>query len=86
VDVKLGLQPGEWPAEAAYEAAIRRYMPEIVSTVERITDYVRRRDLSDRDQHREALKAVFEMLKDLVYHRAKEFRVYGTLKKKRAAG
>ncbi|GIU77682.1 MAG: hypothetical protein KatS3mg005_0920 [Bryobacteraceae bacterium] len=85
VDVKLGLQPGEWPAEAAYEAAVRRYMPEVVSTVERITDYVRRSDLSDRDQHREALKAVFEMLKDLVYHRAREFRVYGTLKKKRAA-
>ncbi|MFZ5925887.1 MAG: hypothetical protein ACOYX1_00435 [Acidobacteriota bacterium] len=86
VDVRLALQAGEWPAQARYEAAARRYMPEVVSTVERITDYVRRRDLSDRTQHREALKAVFEMLKDLVYYRAKEFRVYGTLKKKRAAG
>jgi hypothetical protein len=86
VDVKLALAPGEWPAQASYEAAVRRYMPEIVSTVERITDYVRRRDLTDRGQHREALKAVFEMLKDLVYHRAKEYRVYGTLKRKRAAG
>lgn len=86
VDVSLALQPGEWPARAAYEAAVRRYMPEIVSTVERITDYVRGADLSDRRRHREALQAVFEMLKDLVYGRAKEFRVYGTLKKKRAAG
>jgi hypothetical protein len=86
VDVKLALAPGEWPAQASYEAAVRRYMPEIVSTVERITDFVRRCDLTDRAQHREALKAVFEMLKDLVYYRAKEYRVYGTLKKKRAAG
>ncbi len=86
VDLRLALQPGEWPAQARYEAAARRYMPEVVSTVERITDYVRSRDLSDRTQHREALKAVFEMLKDLVYYRAKEFRVYGTLKKKRPAG
>lgn len=86
VDVKLALAPGEWPAQARYEAAARRFMPEVVSTVERIVDYVRRRDLADRVQHREALPAVFEMLKDLVYHRAREFRVYGTLKKKRAAG
>lgn len=86
VDVKLALKPGEWPAQARYEAAARRYMPEVASTVERIADYVRRHDLSDRGQHREALKAVFEMLKDLVYYRAKEFRVYGTLKRKRAAG
>lgn len=86
VDVKLALQPGEWPAQASYEAAVRRYMPEIVSTVERITNYVRGCDLADRGQHREALKAVFEMLKDLVYHRAREFRVYGTLKRKSAAG
>lgn len=86
VDVKLALAPGQWPAQARYEAAVRRYMPEIVSTVERIADYVRSHDMSDRAQHRQALQAVFDMLKDLVYHRAKEYRVYGTLKKKRAAG
>lgn len=86
VDVKLGLEPGAWPAQPRYEAAVRRYMPEIVSTVERITEYVRSRDLSDRGRHREALKAVFEMLKDLVYYRAKEYRAYGTLIKKPAAG
>ncbi len=80
VDVKLGLEPGAWPAQPRYEAAARRYMPEVVSTVERIAGYVRSHDMNDRTRHREALVAVFEMLKDLVYFRAKEYRAYGTLK------
>ncbi|MEJ5367310.1 MAG: hypothetical protein WHT08_03265 [Bryobacteraceae bacterium] len=80
VDVKLGLEPGAWPALPRYEAAVRRYMPEVVSTVERIVEYVRSHDMSDRAQHRQALQAVFEMLKDLVYYRAKEYRAYGTIK------
>jgi hypothetical protein len=80
VDVKLGLEPGAWPSQPRYEAAARRYMPEVVSTVERIAAYVRSHDMSDRAQHRQALQAVFEMLKDLVYYRATEYRAYGTLK------
>lgn len=80
VDVRLGLEPGIWPAQPRYEAAARRYMPEVVSTVRRIEDYMRSRDVADRAQHRQALQAVFEMLKDLVYYRAEEYRAYGTLK------
>jgi hypothetical protein len=86
IDVKLGVKPGEWAALERYEKAVRRYMPEIVSTVEGIAAWLRERDLTDRAVHRQALETVFERLKDLVYYRAKEFRAYGTLKKKRAHG
>ncbi len=86
VDVRLALAPGEWPAQGRYEAAARRYMPEVAPTVDRIVDYVRSHNLADRSQHREALFAVFEMLKELADSRAKDQAVYGTLKKKRAAG
>lgn len=86
VDVRLGLAAGEWPQQERYERAARRYMPEIVFTVERITSYLRGVDVADRTAHRQALETVFGILKDLVYYRAEEYRACGTLKKKRAVG
>lgn len=80
-DVRLGLLPGQWPLQPRYEAAVRKYMPELVSTVDAIVAYVSAHDMASRDQHRDALRFVFDRLKDLVYQRAKEFRVYGTLKR-----
>lgn len=86
VDVRLGLAPGEWPMQERYEKAVRRYMPEVVSTVEQIVSFMRSVDVASRSAHRQALETVFGILRDLVYYRAKEYRAYGTLKKKRAAG
>ncbi|MBI4892030.1 MAG: hypothetical protein HY821_15500 [Acidobacteria bacterium] len=80
LDVKLGLKPGEWPAQARYEAALRKWMPEVEPTVDQIVNLLKGKDLSDKDVHRAALKAVFEALKDLGYERSKPYRVYVTLK------
>lgn len=81
VDVALGLKPGEWDGRDRYQADVRKAMPEIEETTNAILDYLRKHDMTDRDQHREALKFVFEKLKDLAYARTSDYRVYATLKR-----
>ncbi len=84
LDVKLGLKPGEWPAQARYEAALRKWMPEVAPTVSDLVKLLKDKDLSSKDVHRAALKAVFELLKQLGYEQSKPYRValpvYVTLK------
>lgn len=79
VDVRLSVKPGEWAGQGRYEAAVRRSMPEIESTVAAIVSYVQSHDMADRAQHRAALQFVFEKLKDLGYQRTNEYRVCATL-------
>ncbi len=67
VDVRLGVKTGEWAGQGRYEAAVRRSMPEVESTVAAIVSYLQAHDMSDRAQHRAALQFVFEKLKDLGY-------------------
>lgn len=75
VDVRLGLKPGEWPGQGRYEAAVSKVMPEVNGTVEAIVNYLKQHDMADRVQHREALKFVFERLRDLAAQRTNEYRV-----------
>jgi hypothetical protein len=79
VDVRLGLKPGQWPAQDRYEAAARRWMPEVESTAAAIVAYLQAHDMADRAQHRAALQFVFEKLKDLAYQKSNEYRVCATL-------
>lgn len=79
-DVQLGLKAGEWAGRARYEAAVRGQMPEVEETTNIIVKYLQGKNLEDRAVHREALKFVFEKLKDLGYQRTKAYRVYATLK------
>jgi hypothetical protein len=79
-DVKLGLKEGEWPGRARYEAAVRRQMPQVEETVNEIVKALQGKNLEDRDTHRQALRFVFERLKDLGYERTNAYRVYATLK------
>lgn len=81
VDVILGLKSGEWAGRARYELDVRKNMPEVESTVNEVLNYLGKHDLTNRGEHREALKFVFEKLKDLAYGRTKDYRVYATLKK-----
>jgi hypothetical protein len=80
VDVKLGMKVGEWEGQGRYEAALKKWMPEVEATVAEVVEYMRGKNMGDRDEHREALKFVFEKLKDLGYQRTKAYRVYVTLK------
>ncbi|MBI5280036.1 MAG: hypothetical protein HY858_00035 [Candidatus Solibacter usitatus] len=75
VDVRLGLKPGEWAGQSRYETAVGKTMPEVNGTVESIVSYLKERDMADKDQHREALKFVFERLRDLAAQRTDEYRV-----------
>lgn len=72
VDVRLGLKEGEWAQRERYEAAIQRWMPDVLPTVDEITAYMRQHDMTDRAQHREALQFVFAKLKDLAYQKKKD--------------
>ncbi len=75
VDVRLGLPP-----QPDFERAAKKWMPKVLRTVDEIVTYLRRHNMSDRGEHREALKFVFEKLKELAYQRTKDYRVYVTLK------
>jgi hypothetical protein len=75
VDVRLGMPEGAWPNQARYEAAVRKAYPEVQETAAQIVAYLRQHDMADKDQHREALKFVFERLKDLAYQRTSDYRV-----------
>jgi len=79
VDIRMGIRPGEWAGQARYEAAVRRLVPEVESTVAAIVEYLQSHDLADRSQLRAALQFVFEKLKDLGYQRTKDYRVCATL-------
>ncbi|WP_321477690.1 hypothetical protein [uncultured Paludibaculum sp.] len=81
VDIALGLKPGEWAGREAFEQRVRKVMPELEGTTTDIVGYMRKHDMVNRDEHREALKYVFEKLKDLAYGRTKDYQVYVTLKK-----
>jgi hypothetical protein len=81
VDVRLGLKPGEWPQMERYEAALRKWMPEVLPTVDEIVAYMRQHDMVDQAQHREALQFVFGKLKDLAYQKTKLGPGYDTLGK-----
>jgi len=74
VDVRLGLPP-----QPEFEQAAKKWMPEVMGTVEAIVGFLKVHDMADKAEHREALKFVFEKLKDLAYQRTKDYRVYVTL-------
>jgi len=70
VDVRLGLSRHAWAGREAYEAMVKRLMPEVEPTAAGIIDWISSHDMEDRDQHRQALRVVFEKLKALAYARS----------------
>lgn len=81
VDIALGLKPGEWAGQEKYEQRVHKAMPEVEGTTREVVEYMRKHNMVNRDEHREALKFVFEKLKDLAYARTNDYRVYVTLKR-----
>jgi hypothetical protein len=73
VDVRLGLNGVEWPGREAYEKVVARVFPEVEGTVEEIVDYLKDKDVADKDVHRTALAVVFEKLKALAYQRSRYY-------------
>lgn len=70
VDVRLGLAGQEWPGRDNYEAMVKRMLPEVEPTVAEILEWMRSHDMDDVDQHRQALRFVFDRLKALAYARS----------------
>jgi hypothetical protein len=70
VDVRLGLAGREWAGRDAYEAMVKRLLPEVEPTVAAILDWLRTHDMEDVDQHRQSLRVVFDKLKALAYARS----------------
>lgn len=73
VDVRLGLAGEEWAGREAYEAMVRRLMPEVEPTVREIVNWMNSHDVEAIDQHRQALRVVFDRLKALAYARSSAY-------------
>lgn len=70
VDVRLGLAGHAWAGREAYEARVKRLMPEVEPTAADIIDWISTHDMENVDQHRQTLRVVFEKLKALAYARS----------------
>jgi hypothetical protein len=65
VDARMGPAPEQWSGMRDYEAEMRRIFPGLEEPAAALEHVLRAREVSDHQQHREAIEAVYTILADV---------------------